>query len=688
MLARSPWRGAARIVVALLVGVAACHRQSEQPAAARAPLPATADSIALAGGGATGPGGAGDTIHGERAVVVVAGGHAADSAALAPLNLTLVAIGYRNGIVLFGSTAEATIAIPVNDGLRPGELKLRLIPTPKMPAASLVLRQRDRVLAVHELTDTTTVVTLPLANLVVENGKATFEIGLSVPGRELCIAALFYRTVLTPESQVSYTGTPLATAEVNGFFQPWLDRVTFYVADQPSLDAAQAVLDAAAFVARRYRGMATVFEIKPLPPAGTPLPEPGPWSRAMVWTPTGTTAIVPVDKGRGTVLAIAARRDARQIFTLAQGADLVAAPGLRTSTVDLSYNVPPDTRLRTLAELGFDSRTIEGNSLVAASYPIALADFGAAATPTSFRLIVHHSILPPNGSGSLRLHLNGDLIYSRALANDGFDVVIPIPGHLLRRDNVLDVRFQVSLGEGACLVGGPVFTATIDNASAFVTSDGTAIPPGFGRFPQAFVPAFSVLLEPRDRFRVELAATVIGAMQQTTRTPLAPALARDRAAATGPLLAVGTGSLAEGLDAPLKSEGVRLRDRTGKVWDEFTPDAPYGAMQGWQRNGNDVLLLHHTGADGQPLDDLVRETLAPYGWFGVRGDLAIRGRRGPARSLTVANAGWHLEAEPAPAQSVFARYRNGIFIAAIAILIILLIWLGPQVVRRELDTTR
>jgi hypothetical protein len=348
----------------------------------------------------------------------------------------------------------------------------------------------------------------------------------------------------------------------------------------------------------------------------------------VVWSPTGSTAVVQIDKGRGTVLAIAARRDARQLFTLVQGSDLVAAPGFRTATVNLNYNVPPDDHVRTLADLGFDSRTAEGNSLISVPYPISLADFGAAVTPTSLRLIARHSILPPNGSGSVRLHLNGDLIYSRALEHDGFDVVIPIPAHLLRRDNVVDVRFQVTLGEGACLVGGPIFTATIDNASAFVTNGGTAIAPGFGRFPQAFVPAFSVLLEPLDRFRVELAATMIGALQQTTRTPLAPALARDRAAATGPLLAVGTGSLAEGLDAPLKSDGVRLRDRGGKVWDEFTPSAPYGAMQGWQRNGDDVLLLHHTGANGQPLADLVRESLAPFGWFGVRGDLAIRGLQG------------------------------------------------------------
>ena len=245
----------------------------------------------------------------------------------------------------------------------------------------------------------------------------------------------------------------------------------------------------------------------------------------------------------------------------------------------------------------------------------------------------------------------------------------------------------VTVAEQPSALGGVEATATIDNGSAFVTNGATTMAPGFARFPQAFVPAFSVLLEPVDRFRLELATTVIGAMQQTTRAPLAPALARDRASATGPLLAIGTGSLAEALDAPLRSEGVRLRDMNGKVWDEFAPDAPYGAMQGWVRNGDNVLLLHHTGANGQPLADLVRESLAPYGWFGVRGDLAIRGMEGPARSLTVANAGWRLEAEPSGPENLFNQFKTEIYIAALALLFILAIWLYPRVVRRELDTT-
>jgi hypothetical protein len=620
--------------------------------------------------------------------IIIAGGRTADSIAASPLLLTFKQVGYRDGVTLYGTSDEATIAIPINDGLHPVELRLRLIPTPRMPAGTITLRQRDHIIALREVSDTTTLITLPLSQAVVENGKATLTFALSIPGREACQAPLYYRTVLAPESQVAFIGAPSTTEAVNGFFQPWVEHVTFYVADQPSLDAAQAALDASAFVGRRYRGMTTTYDIKALPPAGVPLPEPGPYERAVVWSPTGSTTVVRPENGRGTILAIAARRDARQLFTLADGSDAVAAGSFRSGTVDLGHNAPdPSRTVRTLAELGFESRTVEGNSLIVASYPIALADFGGAATPTALRLIAKHSVLPPNASGSVRIHLNGALITSKALDRGEIDMVVQLPAHLLRRDNVIDVRFQVALAEGQCLIGGQLFTATIDNASAFVVNGSASQAPGFARFPSAYVPAFSVLLEPRDRFRVELASSVIGAMQQTTHTPLAPALARDRASATGPLLAVGTASLAEALGAPLQSDGFRLRDRAGKVWDEFTPDGSYGAMQGWEANGRDVLLLHHTKDNGQPLADLLREELAPYGWFGVRGDLAVRGPRGPMRNLTVANAGWRLEAEPGAPPSFFLRYKTVIFGVALVLLIALLIWLSPRVVRRELDST-
>ncbi len=665
--------------------LAACGQgpDTEQVDVPAAPTPAVVDSLAAAAPARVDSGGNGSGEYRPSPRGLASDWLTTESTAL---TLSLQDIGYASGFTLNGSSDQATITLPVNSGLTPTALELRLIPTPGMPAATLVLMQRDRILAQRALTDTTSSLSLPLQQIRADDGRATLTLGLMVPGRDVCEAQRYYRTVIDPSSAITYSGAPRPPTTVNGFFEPWLESVTFYVADLPSRDAAQAALDASAFMGRRYRGMSTKFLIRPLPPAGTPMTEPGPFARALVWSPTGTTELLRSDSSAGTMLAIAARRDARQLFTLADGDAVVAAPGFSGTTASLDHNAPVGgAGTVTFETLGFPSRTVEGATLMSAAYPFALADLGGTTIPSALRLVVQHSVLPPAGNGSLRVHLNGALVYSRTLERSSLDVVVPLPSHLLLRDNVLEVRFQVVLGEGACVLGGAVFTATIDPSSSFVTDRANALPPGFGRFPSAYIPAFSVLLDPMDRFRVELAAQTIGAMQQTTRTPLAPAVARDAGEAVGPLLAIGTSHLADVLEAPIHSDGFRLRDRDGKVWDEFSPSTTYATMQGWSAGGRDILLLHHTGAEGAPLLQLLDETLAPYGWFGTRGDLVIRGVDGPARSLTLANAGWRLEQLPENAASWWARYRTVLFILAGLLIVGLLVWFYPRVVRRELD---
>src|SRR5262249_30436452 len=137
------------IATSVVLGFSACGRSTPSaPTGSRAPLPATIDSMVAGGGVGSG---AGST--GEAMPVIVAGGRVADSIAAAPLGLRIGDIGYRDGLTLFGTADETVIAVPVNDGLRPTELRLRVIATPSMPIATLTLRQRDRILALRSVSD-------------------------------------------------------------------------------------------------------------------------------------------------------------------------------------------------------------------------------------------------------------------------------------------------------------------------------------------------------------------------------------------------------------------------------------------------------------------------------------------------------------------------------------------------------
>lgn len=606
---------------------------------------------------------------------------------VATMALTLRDIGFRDGITLQGATDQAIITLPVNRGLRPTRLIVDVSPTPLMPSATIYVQQGQRVLAQQALTDTTSQVVFALSDAIIDGGRAPLTLGLNVPGRDVCAADLLYRTIVHATSRVEYAGGRVATGGMNDFFQPWLKRVVFYLPESPSLDASQAALDAAAFVGRAYRGMSTEFAIVPLPPAGTPIPEPAPDERALLWVPSGPTMVLRPEGGAGRVLALASRRDARQLFTLAEGSNLVPTEGFRATTVRPELVSPARSGAMTLAQLGLPSATAEGSAIVRHTIPFALADFGHYLTPRAIRLVVRHSALPRDGHGTMNIYLNGQLIASRQVERPEVDLTVTLPGHLMLRDNRLDVRFNVVLGQGACILGGPTFAATLDDRSTFLMTDGSTLPASFDRFPSALVPAFSVLMEPRDRFRVELAAHTIGAMQQTTVTPLAPFVVRDFAEVRGALLAIGTGTTATALDAPLSGEGFRMRDAQGRVWDEYAPTESFAAMQAFTKDGRDILLLHHTREDGAPLDALLRESLAAYGWFGVHGDLALRGPAGPTTVLNLANSGWVIEQTLDAPTSLFTRWRSAIFLGAGLLLLVLAIWLYPRVVRRELDTT-
>ncbi|MDZ4259769.1 MAG: cellulose biosynthesis cyclic di-GMP-binding regulatory protein BcsB [Gemmatimonadales bacterium] len=655
--------------------LAGCNTPPAAPEVAgpAAPTPAEMDSL-LAGSG-------------DSAAAAMPAITARVDSASAPTALTLRDIGLKDGVTLLGATVNAALTIPVNSGLRPTRLVLDLTPTPLMPGATLSLSQGGRLLSQHLLTDTTTQVTLPLTDLIVDAGRATVMLGLRIGDIEVCAAEVTYRTAVQPTSRIEYAGSPLPVGGINDFFAPWLSRVVFYLPDEPSLDAAQAALDAAAFVNRRYRGMTTRFEILPLPPEGTALSEPAADERALFWSPSGPTMVVRPGGGRGTVMALASRRDARQLFALADGSQLVPVGGFSATTVRPEL-IGPDARgTLSFGEMGLGAETVEGSSVIVASYPFSLADFGRQVTPRAVRLLVHHSMLPQDGRGTMRVTLNGQLIESVRLDRTEVDRTVSLPGHLLARENRLDVRFHVVLGEGRCMLGGPTFAATIDDRSTFVLTGEMPLPPSFDRFPAAFVPAFSVLMEPRDRFRVELAARAVGAMQQTTTTALAPFVVRDRAEVRGSLLAIGNSTLATELDAPIAGDGFRLRDLQGRVWDEYAPTESFAAMQAYSADGRDILLLHHTRDDGAPLDAMLRESLAAYGWFGVHGDLALRGPDGPTTVITAANSGWIIDRTVADPPTMWERWRSVIFIAAGLTLLILAIWLFPRVVRRELDTT-
>src|SRR5690606_26780325 len=150
--------------------------------------------------------------------------------------------------------------------------------------------------------------------------------------------------------------------------------------------------------------------VLPIPEGDTGLREPSWDERALIWATDGPTRILRPEGGRGTVLAIASRTDARQLFTLVDGNRLVPTQGFAAST---ARRFDESTDAITLDALGFGTRTLTGNVIASTTYRFALADLGTAGGARGFRLVATHSALPAGALGEVSVLLNGALLWSR-----------------------------------------------------------------------------------------------------------------------------------------------------------------------------------------------------------------------------------------------------------------------------------
>lgn len=161
---------------------------------------------------------------------------------------------------------------------------------------------------------------------------------------------------------------------------------------------------------------------------------------------------------------------------------------------------------------------MEGYGTLTAAYTFALADLGPDHLPLGLRLRAVHSPVEPK-RGYAELLLNGVAFYTAPLEGTVLDLYTPLPSRLLERNNTLKC-FHYAPG-GAVHLRRPALHR--HPGPRFLPGPGERGAPFWaGRLPQALLPQFWVYLEPLDRFKLQLAARLVQALQETTRTPYAP----------------------------------------------------------------------------------------------------------------------------------------------------------------------
>lgn len=595
----------------------------------------------------------------------------------APANsLSFADLGFDEGIELAGLNAAETIFIPVNGGLEPQELVLTILPTPFLPEGYLSISSGDIVQARIALPREETTLRIPLRRVVTVGGKMAIKMETAIEGDDYCEAFFLHRLYVVPQSRVVFGGENAAPTQLSTFFPGQLNEVTFYAPAPLSESAAQAALWLSSFLPQRYPARPPVLRVRSYGGSLGSLPSTNAFERAVVWD-DGVGARVESVPGGGAVLRLGGIAEAEQLFVVEGGTDVAVTPSLTTSATDLPGRDRKPERV-TLGDFGYEDRTIQGAGSISSFFNFALADFGTARRPTGIRLNVRHTPIPENGLAYLHTYLNGSLIESAPLEDTRVDVWAAFPEENLLRDNTLEVRFAYNSPEGNCTRDVIPMSATIDNASTFTVETDDVLVAGFGRFPQAFVDEFAVVVTPRSPRQVEQAARLVGALQATTRMPLIPRLT-TAIPAGGPLLAVGPTDLAADLDAPLRGEmDLRRLGQEGRL--AFDPATGYAALQGYRDDGREVLLLTQSSTTGGFGDDLLDDILVPTGWFGVRGDLALRGASGSTSTLDDDRPVFTSSLDE-PVLSFLERYRFWLFVAIAVLVLLLLIWLYSKVVR-------
>jgi len=302
--------------------------------------------------------------------------------------------------------------------------------------------------------------------------------------------------------------------------------------------------------------------------------------------------------------------------------------------------------------------------------------------PAGVQFNIKHTPVPTGGNGYMHAYLNGSLIQSAPLDANELDVWAPIRPDELQRDNNLEVRFAYNSPEGNCIRSVIPLSASIQTNSTFTLVSGEGVPDGLWRFPQVFADGFSVFIDPLNSTTLENAAHLVMAMQATTKTLLGPTIV-STSTGVEDLLAVGDHSLADALGATLAPSGTLQYSQLGTSI-TYTQNGGYAVLQGFETVpvGRDILLLTSSNTATSQAGDLLDEVLQPDGWYSAQGQLAVRGENGQAQVIDLDDPDQVAELD-APLRGFWAEYQWLIWLIVALLVLLLIIWIFPRVVRRQ-----
>lgn len=576
---------------------------------------------------------------------------------------------------LAAPVSAQAIRLPIHPGLTPQALTARVALAPGIESGALRVEAEGRAIVTLPLDHAHDRIMIPLAGVVPMSGwlELTFR-ATTVVARTACHTPNIAGAVELSAFELSLGESPIPPRSTAEFWPPDLNRLDVYLPASAELGEATAALTLSAFAARLGAEHAVRINVRVLDQA----------------LPGG-----PADASSRTVVIRSAAATQTRLIDGAGTADgewpplLVTAPAPELpAAVEALIGVAPAPGTRSREQWSFEALGRRADQLQATRAAdvhirFSQADVGGPITAAGIRLVGRHAGAPYGAR--LLVLINGRLVHSMPLSGAGrFDLYRDIPGVLMARDN--DVIVRVSGGSAPASCGGDAFVVQLDAVSYVDVTHGQALPVGFERFPQAFLPEFDVSVDDGSVEGLAIAAQIIAALQRGTRTPLRPRMVRWDAARAGgrPWLAVARRpESTRDLALPLKPAPFRILDSHGNELVRLDAKTRFAELVAFTVQGRDALLVTHR--DWPDSATVLGAALAtPSGWAGLSGNVWVVPADGLAFAMRLeGRAG--LEAAPLVQEVLPIRLglRRAAFGIAFASVMLFLGWVYPRVVREH-----
>ncbi len=604
--------------------------------------------------------------------------------------ISLLQFGVPDPIRLSGQFGERFLYLPIPNGMQPQAMRFRTSVSADVKSGFLELYNGERVLQVIDLENIAEEIEVNLADAKVDGGYLTLRLVSRLRSQDdLCETAYVGAWLDIEKASIRFSGRPSPPAVVSEFFPPVLTHLVIEVPPPLTPAQAEAALRLSAALSLRYFNQPYKLHVVsrsdqiPSEIAEQPLAR-----RIVIRNASHSELIL---ENEGSLPTLILQGEGQALRAQSNWLSSTFSPlGIHREIKVLDWKVPEESNKNTvtLAELGYTLQQVTGVGRMDISIGFSQADLGSSLRNLRARLVGRHTAIETLASANLSVLFNGALIHSQLLsATPEFDLYLSLPNSLLQRENTLTVRFDYTPRQGECRIGISPFTAQLWENSYLQFDQGDVLPVGFLRFPQSLLPEFQVTIDPLTSDNLRRAIELVNALQHTSKKPLR-ATWRDwqtgSATSQAWLIIQSDPSAIAALKPPLELSPFRVVDINGRELLRFDGELPFAALQAFESNKTQVLLLSASRQESLIDQLLLSLRQSQNGWYDLAGDVYLFGEgMTQGIGMNVRSGAVRIEPLQPSARIWLQRLRPYLLGAALLLLLAFLVWLYPKLVRKQ-----